>query len=375
MTEDVFDYKCDWVNYFSQILKKEIYVSDAKIKGSIVESNQKNIDNLIKTLESDMDKSKETIELIGSKESNFYNIRIKDSAGTYLFYVDTSNPRFWIVHNIEKSEISNKMSKKISNSYLQDSTYFTDRNLWKYLELEDNVKSKGFTMQYDQRFSNDDENAIIESTKEGFTYYGITLKIWEKRENSIGKLIENLNKINFPLNYTTLNYSFFEDGISDTISMKEELSFDGNFTIIKGNDMRRHLNFIKKVRDDYSDKMEKLEANRIDWKECKSGLYEICWNDELKIDPKLFVQFINKSVAIFKINAFFIRSDGNYCLYNCVDTHTGGPFFLQVFPNKLVINLGKRECGNIILRMYVNLKRYFSPSCILLVDDDKYDNW
>ena len=89
MAEVIFDYKCDWVNYFSQILKKEICVSGAKIKGSIVESNHKNIEDFVKNLESELDKSKETIELIKSKENDFYNIRFKDNNGIYLLYVDT----------------------------------------------------------------------------------------------------------------------------------------------------------------------------------------------------------------------------------------------------------------------------------------------
>ena len=64
--------------------------------------------------------------------------------------------------------------------------------------------------------------------------------------------------------------------------------------------------------------------------------------------------------------------EDEFFVYNCVDLHTGGKFYMHVFPSKLQVNLNKDSCGNIILRLYTNLQRYFSVSVKITVDGNEW---
>ena len=103
ISNDIFEYESDWVENFNAVLKNEIrdeIDNRNAIKANIIESNQ-NLNDFVKRYD--------YLELIPSKEDFFHNIRIKNKKNFY-FYINNKNPRFWVVHNIEKQEVFKKTS-------------------------------------------------------------------------------------------------------------------------------------------------------------------------------------------------------------------------------------------------------------------------
>ncbi|MHA1372283.1 MAG: hypothetical protein ACTSRA_21500 [Promethearchaeota archaeon] len=361
-----FDYQSDWAEYFNEILKNLIRddINNRNlIKTNIIESNQP----FNKFLERNRH-----VELIPSKEDFFHNLKIKYKEKEYYFYLDTSDERFWIVHNIEKSEKVNRVIEDtLSNSYLQDKIYLSHNSMSSYL-ASTGGSSLGFTLKFDQLFSSTDGKGVFKERLEDFEDVNYTLQLWPKKKKSIDFFIKKFQEIKCPINYSSLNFVFEDDETRDVL-VKENLHEDGSFTIDRGKDIKSHLRFVNKVRDDYHEKMDFIESNRIDWATMKGELFSIEFDKE--IHPKTFVDMINKSRLEgnknpFKISAFFMYSEGNSAMYSCIDTHTGGKFFMQVFPDRMVINLDKESCGNIIFRLYTNLQRHFSIGVKVYVDDE-----
>ncbi|TXT66227.1 MAG: hypothetical protein BAJALOKI3v1_40037 [Promethearchaeota archaeon] len=352
MMDKIFEYKSDWYQYFESVLKNEYSDEERiqnQIKGNIIESNFDSIE--------EFGNRYDKITIIPSKEENFFNVLIKSPNNEdYFIYADTTNHRFWILHNIESQKIiKSKIEDLFWNSYLQDRIYLTNQMLTKYWKIYSS-DSMGVSIKFKQLFF--DEGDPI---KEKLLNY--TMRLWPKQANSMQYFIDN---INLPINFNSLNY-VFED-IDKEIIIKEDFYRNGRFTINKGYDFHKHLDFIELIRDDYNSKIELIENYRTDWRELKGQLYRI----QLKtaIDPQKIYKILMKNRKIFKIIIFEQVREKDFILYNCIDEHTGGRFTLQIFMDKLFINLNSDSCGNIILRLFSNLQTHLDPNIELEVDNE-----
>ena len=144
MSENIFEYESDWVEYFNAVLKNEIRdeIDNRNfIKANIVESNQ-TLDEFIRR--------NGNMEIIPSKEPFFHNVKIKTNTNEILFYINNENPRFWTIHNIEKqTAISNLIKEFTTNTFQQDMIYLSNETM----ELhQKNFKadSLGLTLNFEQ---------------------------------------------------------------------------------------------------------------------------------------------------------------------------------------------------------------------------------
>jgi hypothetical protein len=360
-SEPVFEYESDWVEYFNSVLKNEIREdidNRNHIKANIIESNQ--------SFESFL-KRNPSIICHASKEPGFHNLNVIQGDTKYYFYLNTVNPRFWVIHNIErKTEIQEFIEKVTCDNYLQDHIYLSQRMFENYQE---SMKSNcsGFILNFDQKFS-EAEAGVFRTRLDDFDDVNFTMQLWPKRAKSIKFFIEKLKAIKCPINYRLLNF-VFEDDANDVL-VKEDLQQDGSFSINRGRDLRKHLAFVDEIKTGYHDKMEQIESYRINWELMEGSRYSILFDRE--INPKNFIGVINQNASVFKLNAFFMYDEGDSALYNCIDLHTGDHFYVQVFPDRMNIMLHDTACGNIIFRLFSNLQRFFLVSTSLEVDGSKF---
>jgi hypothetical protein len=369
MEQTTFEYLSDWAGYFESVLRNEIrdeIDNRNRIKANIVESNQ-TLDEFVKR--------NPNMKIIPSKESFFHNIEINIDGEKHYLYIDDSSPRFWVIHNIElRTKIQKIIENITTNNYLQDSIYLSHEKMDSF-QTQFGASSLGFKLNFEQMFASSTTSAFTSSLND-FDEIGFTMHLWPKRKKSIKYFLDQLKKINCPVNYKSLNFVFEDEG---DVLIKEDLYYNGAMTINRGKDFRKHLNFINGIKKDYSKDMEVIEDFRIDWKNMKGGLYLIEFDKE--IYPQEFVKILSNSLKSnndtpvqnsFKIKAFFMYKDNETYLYTCLDEHTGGKFYLQVSPKDIRINLDKDSCGNIIFRLFTNLQRYFSMDITLFVDGGKF---
>lgn len=359
----IFDFKSDWFQYYQAALRNEIEEEDFTkkyLKAYIVESNYKSINSFVK--------DHPNVKIIKSKEKNFFNVKYERDK---FLYLDTENNRFWVIHSLEPQEkVQPKIIDIFCNSYLQDKIYIPNQMMeyyWKNLSKKSLGVSLRFrylrTEEYDDEHEYDKESS--KSIEEEIDNY--SLRMWLRRSNQMDYIIQNFKNVGLPINFSFLNYAFYNE--ENELLMKENFHKDGKFTIIKGFDLIKHIDFIKKVREDYSSKLNLIEDFRIDWKKEKGDLIKIMFNKE--INPKRLYHIINSNESIFRMIIIPLFKEKDYYFFDCLDTHTGGRFSLQVFNQFLYVNLKPDSCGNLVFRLVSNLQNHISPEASIEIDNQK----
>lgn len=357
----VFNYKSDWFQFFDSVLRnepEEEKYSRIKIKANIVESN-------FSSFKEFAEMNKNRIKVIPSKEDDFFNVKIKHDNKQYYLYIDTINPRFWLIHNIEyQRDIDPLIKDLFYNSYLQDKIYIPNQMMESYWKNY-SKNSLGVSLTFKQLLNEDVNNENFSNMEREINNY--TLRLWPKRPNTMEKFIEKFREIELPINFKYLNYVFKNK--EGEILMKENIYRDGKFTINKGKDFRKHIDFIEKIKEDYDNLIKKIEKNRMNWKEGKGNLF--CINFNKKINPNSIYKILKTNQDIFKILIFPLYKEESFRLFDCMDLHTTGRFKLQIFKDKIYINLNADSCGNVILRLFSNLQAHFSPDLQLKIDNQE----
>lgn len=360
-SKKIFNYKSDWFQFFDSVLKnepEEEKYSRIKIKANIVESNFSSFNQFA-------EKHKKKIEVIPAKEDDFFNVKIKHVDNVYHLYVDTINPRFWLIHNIEyQKDIDPLIKELFHNSYLQDKIYIPNRmmeNYWKNYSKN----SLGVSLTFEQLLNEESSNKNFSNMEREINNY--TLRLWPKRPNTMENFIEKFREIDLPINYKYLNYVFKNE--AGEILMKENIYRDGKFTINKGSDFRKHIDFIEKIKEDYNELIKKIEKHRLNWRKGEGNLFVIKYNRS--VNPNSIYKILKNNQNIFKILIFPLYKEENFHLFDCMDLHTAGRFKLQIFKDKMYINLNADSCGNLILRLFSNLEAHLSPDLQLKIDNQE----
>ncbi|MBD3353640.1 MAG: hypothetical protein GF364_19305 [Candidatus Lokiarchaeota archaeon] len=357
----IFEYKTDWVEYFNKILQninRDKINNQNKIKSNIIESNQ--------TLKLFLRKY-DNIKYIKSKEKDFHNAIVTKNGKKNYLYIDTANERFWVIHNVSKQETMKGIIDEFRNSYMQDSIYLTHNKMQEHQNDLD-VDSLGFTLKFEQKF---DEYPALPVFKnlQPMDQIGFTMQLWPKNKKVIHQFIDKFRKIDLPINYRSLNF-VFTDKESEEVLIKENLYYDGAFTVHRGRDFREHLDFVEAIKSDYSKEMKIIEDARVNWKEMSGSIYKIEFN--IEINPRNFIKIINQ-LDEFKISVFFMYKSGSNHVCSCLDHHTGQKFYIQIRSSAIEINLDKNTCGNTIFRIFTSLQRYFLNKLTFYIDNSKYE--
>jgi hypothetical protein len=202
------------------------------------------------------------------------------------------DPRFWVIHSLEpQKKIQPKILDLFCNSYLQDKIYIPNQMMeyyWKNLSKD----SLGMSLRFRQL---DGENDFTEERKDSRSLKNMeedidnySLRMWLRRSEKMEYIINSFKQIGLPINFSFLNYAFYDN--DNVLIMKENFHRDGKFTIIKGSDLIKHIDFIKKVRDNYSSKINIIENYRIDWKNGKGNLIKVKFSKD--INPKKLYQIL-----------------------------------------------------------------------------------
>ncbi|MHA1734629.1 MAG: hypothetical protein ACTSU5_22055 [Promethearchaeota archaeon] len=359
----IFDYEIDWFNYFESYLRKEKteHRDRIPIKTNIVESNQ--------TLEELARRFPQKIQVVESRDSYFFNVVIRGETGTkYYLYVNTNSKdsRFWIIHNIEyQKKVKREIRQYFQGSYLQDKIYLPREAMEKY-RLGMSSYTLGMSLKFEKkirpvtRANRPNDNGAIQDV-------GFSLKCWTRNPNTVGEILDAFDTIKFPVNYRSLNCVFLDE--NHEILLKENLFNDGSLTIDRGRDLSTHLEFVKKIRSDYEEKISRIEEYRIDLNECRGDLFQITLNEDY--DPKAMVSTINQNHVDFRLYCFFLYRVDSGFQYLCIDEHTGDKFFLTAFKDHLYLNLNPRSCGNIVLRLFTRVQQFIDSKAQLSVGENR----
>lgn len=286
------------------------------------------------------------------------NLKMLESRGQtkFLFYIDTSNERFWQVHTADPAYLADRVLREYivkNNSKLDFSWFYSN-----FLEQECAIgNTKGFKLRFRDLFSHLPEG----SNGEEPNIERFSMLFWGgKASEIIGALRETTLVEGVNLSAILTKY-FIGRGFS-----KENIQNNGKFTLTKTNSIDSHLNAVNKISEKYEKHIHKIESgNRIVTK-VEGGRVKIEGTyASIKLRKKIenIEQFIAKvfsGTRPFRLFGVSQKIESEYYKIFGVDLHTTSKFDMEILPEEIRVYLDESACGNVIPRLLTNLQSNFS---------------
>lgn len=273
------------------------------------------------------------------------------------FYLDMSHERFLLLHTNFDSELTMRAVRDLvgSGRYELDNAWLSTTMLNEVSTMPGN-KREGYRIGYVDPFQIRDSNELVyESDMLMEAKGGISKKLYE--------LAGSDPEVRRALGYEWVSIS--RGNVARGVL--EDLGHNGRFALRRGRSVGDHMILVNQVKDDYIERVKEVEDHRIDAykKDGFATIRGVPFEFEFSRDiddwqPILARLFDAKD----PFRVWGIRSkvrDGYYRILG-VDMHTGHPLDIEVTDHLLRVYLPKNSCGNVIMRLFVNLQRYFDAT-------------
>jgi hypothetical protein len=345
----------DLRSYLEDILdktknEKETYFRN-KIKTYLIESNNPSTMGLTQNNIGIRDTSDKSLKIIKS------NINGRN----YDFYLDTTDIRFWKIYSLHDSKITEKILTKLvlRNNNRLDFVWFPSALLEKYMGWGEDT---GFSLKFKNKLN-------IQS---GENKIDVSMRFWGDGGKDLIKSLRTSTPIGRGTTLSSISLSYSVEGGY----AKENISYFGGFTLMKGNLIDSHFILVEKIKLDYSTILNSIESNY--WMDA----YKTNCGIKLKISP-LYLEF-SKEVEDLEtfVNSVFsgqnpfrllgtiekVRKD--FFRVHAIDLHSNDLINFDITSNLMAIYLNKGSCGNVITRLLTNMQRYMDHRIKLIGDND-----
>lgn len=269
------------------------------------------------------------------------------------FYLDRSDPRFFVLYSNELAEITDNYYHRLVTSTTNkfDKTWYPTETLGEIAHMRGN-KFLGFGLSFNDHFSlePEEEQPLRELTMD------VTGSISEKALEAL-KEKKELRK--------TLSYSKIRALRGDKESyVVNDIRFDGRLISKSGDSIDDHVSLVEGIKKKYRGFIESIERNCI-------GAHRV--ENRTLIEGQAFDLNLEREIQnLDHFLDYFLNPTGDFRLWGlrnkiskdrrqvvAIDLHTGDSFDLEITPHLIRVYLPKGACGNVMLRMYVNLQRTF----------------
>jgi len=325
-----------------------------KLKTYVIESNIPEVSSSsIKGFFSIQDTNDSSLKILNA------NLNPKTTLG---FYLDISDPRFWKLHSLYDSNITEDIIKKmVEQNYSRlDFLWLSSNLLEKYMELG---KQTGFGVKFKNKFSRKDNEEEIKDVSMRFWGGGAKEVIQDLRGNQ--RLVKGISLSSIGVNYSV------EGGFT-----KENISNSGKFTVIKGNSIDSHFNIVERIKKDYSEKLRIIEQSRISVEKQKIGIRLVGNSLFIDFDKKLenIQEFTEKLISAsnpFRLAGTIEIVNKGYARIYALDLHSNDLVNLEITPDWMGIALSHNACGNVIMRLLTNIQTYLTSQVKLTSEENE----
>jgi len=150
----------------------------------------------------------------------------------------------------------------------------------------------------------------------------------------------------------------------------ETFNYKGKCSVSRGINLFKHIERIKRIREDYNNKVIMIESYRNDESPfLKTDLFRMEFSR--LVNRKRIIKKIHDLQSEFKLYFVALYNEDKYDYYKIVDLHTAQRLYMQVFNDKILINLPRNGCGNSILRFKERFIRKFDDKLELSIAGQK----
>lgn len=272
------------------------------------------------------------------------------------FYVDTSDPRFFVLYSNDLAEFTDLQYDRLVSSTANkfDKTWFPTETLDEILHLEGN-KFRGFGLAFTDRFSTElqEEQTLQELTMD------VAGSISEEALDALNER-KNLRR--------SLSYSKIRAMRGDREAfVTDDIRYDGRLITKSGDSIDDHVSLVEATKKIYRNLVEKVEKNSIGTKKVEDRTliegqaFDFVLHREIE-NLDTFLDYFLNPTREFRLWGLRNKISKNRRQIVAVDLHTGDPFDLEITPSLIRIYLPKGTCGNVVLRIYVNLQHTFDSA-------------
>jgi hypothetical protein len=283
-------------------------------------------------------------------------IRLHHNNTQAKFFVDTSDPRFWLLHTNNLAKDAQHLFNRLVHSpkAVFDKAWMPMEMIQKIVHLPRN-SFRGFGLSYKDFFdlSKEEEQPVAE------------LKMRVSGINSVNALnaLRAETKIQNSLSYSMVR---LRRGDPNRYVINE-MGYEGRFTATGGYSIEDYMSLIEATREIYKNSLETIEHNSLGIKEVEGRTliegqaFDLVLKREIE-NPSSFADILTNSKTPFRIWGLKNKISKEYCQVFGVDLHTGDPFNLEISDHLIRVYLRQGACGNSVLRLYTNLQHYFDSS-------------
>ena len=360
--------KEDLQNYLLKIVdedqENEEQGNDKKIKTYIIESNISSPSNVSHIPKYSVIKTTDNPNL---KIIHLPDIQPKKGRSEkQLIYLDSSDPRFWLLH----TNIGSKRMQYFVNEFVLENNSQLDFSWFASNFLENKCaigKGEGFGLKYENSFLNGSD-FLDEGPIRRFS-----MLFWGGRPKDVLDGLKTNPGLVSGVSLSRVKRIFrTEDGY-----VKENISRDGQFTLTKGDSIDSHLLAVDNVKMQYESIIQTIENDyRINYTSTENGYnvkgtYSVIKLEKRIDNFKIFLDHLLSGNQPFRIFGLPNKVTKDFASVFAIDLHTNHKFNMEISPNSIRIYLYKNSCGNVLTRLMTNLQQFYDSQITLRGSDNE----
>ena len=273
------------------------------------------------------------------------------------FYLDMSNPRFLLLHtNFHSRKVGRAVRNLVGSTKFEfDHAWLSTTTLTGLSERPGNTRS-GYKIGYRDIFVERDEEELMAENNMVVEASGGLAQVlfqWTKQDETLEKTLG--------YEYVRIARGYKSHGIED------DVWFDGRMSVKRGRSVEDHMVLVNSIKDEYCQKITEAEKLRMDGRMEGDMAVIDGFPFEFEFRRKVeswdgFLAHIFDGKEPFKLWGLKTKIRNGYYRILAVDMHTGHPLDIEVSEHILRVYLPKQSCGNVLLRLFVNLQRYFDAT-------------
>lgn len=284
-------------------------------------------------------------------------LRMSQNGTVLEFFLDTSDPRFFVLHTSEKSEDAGPMVRALTKDrrYTFDNTWFYSDMLYNFTKKEGNAFN-GFGVKYDS------DTFLSDNNYEKDDIDDLRMIINGSLAHRVLNMVDDEPDIKKTMALNKVRIWRGQDSPSDSI--QDDVTYNGYLSVKRGKSVQDHLHLVDICRDEYSKTVNRVEDSSIGVKtvegrtlvEGKSFDFE--FENPIE-DLDLFIDRMFNSAEPFKLWGLKSNIHDGYFKITAVDLHSGSPINFDIANNLMRAYLFKGNCGNTMLRLLANLQIHY----------------
>lgn len=330
--------------------------------------------NLLKTyiLESNYKEPKEFFNSLNSKanvncteiEQDAFVVDYKKSELEVNFFIDTLNPRFWLLHTISPAKDTDVTIGKFVQPIISHLDYlWMDKLMLQDIKKEhgDYTKSIGIQYRYGDVFPSSDFGDSFSLRANGVPS-DILMKIFSQHPELAG--IFAISSVGFKKLFDS------NDNGHDPSLLIEDVYYQGKFTV-KGTSIYDHIDTVSDILGKYENLLKIIESEyNMEYLKAEDGFTitgsPLCIDFKKSIENlDVFVKTVFSAKEPFRLSGFHSKVDLGTYLISCLDLHNGDDLRLELTEDWVRIYLPSNACGNTTMRFLCNLQRYYDADASL----------